>query len=67
MLEPQRDKPLIVVGKVYARVLHDRVKLVMADKVMDEEGGFRASRGCNAQIFAVRQIMEKTIEKDKVV
>ena len=34
---------------------------------MDEQGGFRAGRGCNDQIFTVRQIMEKTIEKDKVV
>ena len=29
--------------------------------------GFRAGRGCNDQIFAVRQIVEKTIEKNKVV
>ena len=34
---------------------------------MDEQGGFRAGRDCNDQIFTVRQIMEKTIEKDKVV
>ena len=27
--------------------------------------GFRAGRGCNDQIFAVKQIVEKTIEKDK--
>ena len=34
---------------------------------MDEQGGFRAGRGCNNQIFAVRQTVEKTIEKDRVV
>ena len=32
---------------------------------MDEQEGFRAGRGCNDQIFAVKQIVEKTIEKDK--
>ena len=30
---------LSVVGKVYARVLNDRVKLMIADKVMDEQRG----------------------------
>jgi len=58
---------LSVVGKVYARVLNDRVKLMTAEKVMDEQGGFKAGRGCIDQIFAVRQIVEKTIEKDRVV
>ena len=31
-------------------------------KVMDVQGGFRAGRGCNAQILVVKQIVEKTIE-----
>ena len=31
---------------------------------MDEQGGFRARRGCNDQIF-VKQIVAKTIEKNK--
>ena len=54
-----------VVGKVFAWVLNERVKGLTVDKVMDEQGGFRAGRGCNDQIFAVKQIVEKTIEKDK--
>ena len=32
---------------------------------MDEQGGFRAGRGCNDQIFVVKQIVEKTIGKNK--
>ena len=36
-------------------------------KVMDEQGWFRAGRSCNDQIFAVRQVVEKTIEKDRVL
>ena len=31
------------------------------------KGGIRAGRGCNDHIFAVRQIVEKTIAKDKLV
>ena len=34
---------------------------------MDEQGGFRVHRGCVDQMFAVRQVIEKAIEKDKVV
>ena len=54
-----------IVGKVFARVLNERVKMATVDKVMDEQGGFRTGRGCNDQIFAVKQIVEKTIEKDR--
>ena len=33
------------------------------DKVMDEQGGFRAGRGCVDQVFVVRQVVEITIVK----
>ena len=56
-----------IVGKVFARVLNERVKVLTGDKVMDEQGGFRLGRGCIDQIFAVKQIVEKIIEKNKKV
>ena len=52
---------------MYAKVLNDRVKLMTAEKVMDEQGRFRAEKGCNDQMFGVRQVVEKTIEKDRSV
>ena len=55
-----------VVGKVFARVLNDRVKGLTEGSVMDEQGGFRSGRGCLDQIFAVKQVIE-VIEKDKVM
>ena len=58
---------LSVIGKMYARVLNDRIKLMTEGKGMDEQGGFRAGRSCSDQIFAVRQVVEKTIEKDRVL
>ena len=54
-----------IFGKVFARVLNERVKVVTVSKVMGEQGGFRSGRGCRYQIFAVKQIVEKTIEKDR--
>ena len=41
-------------GRVHARVQNDRIKLTMAEKIMDEQGEVRAGRGCNDQIFAVQ-------------
>ena len=52
---------------IVGKVLNERVKVLTGDKVMDEQGGFRSGRGCVDQIFAVKQIVEKTIEKDKKV
>ena len=31
---------------------------------MEEQAGFRVGRGCRDQIFMIRQLAEKTIEKD---
>ena len=58
---------LSVVGKVFARVLNDRVKGLTEGSVMDEQGGFRSGRGCIDQVFAVKQVIEKMIEKDRVM
>ena len=40
-----------IVGKVFARVLNERVNVWTMDKVMDEQGGFRAGRGCVDQTW----------------
>ena len=63
----RRISLMSAVGKVFARILNERVKFVLVDKVMDEQGGFRVGRGSNDQIFAVKQLLEKTIEKDKKI
>ena len=47
-----------IVGKVFTRVLNERVKVWTVDKVTDEQGGFRAGRGCVDQVFVVRQVVE---------
>ena len=54
---------LSVVGKIYARVVCDRLRLLTDVLLTDEQGGFRVRRVCVDKIFAVRQV----IEKDKMV
>ena len=50
---------LSVVRKIYARILIDRVCKVTRGLIDDEQGVFRAGRGCVDQIFTLKQIFEK--------
>ena len=50
---------LSVVGKIYAVILVDRVCTVTGGLIDDEQGGFRAGRGCVDQIFTLKQIGKK--------
>ena len=54
---------LIVFGIIYAGILVDRVSKVTEGLNDDEQGGFRAGRGCVYQIFTLKQIGEKALEK----
>ena len=49
-------------GKLFARVLNDRLQSVVERAVSDSQCGFRASRDCVDMIFCVHQLMEKAIE-----
>ena len=51
------------VGKIYAGILVHRVCKVTEGLIYDEQGGFRAERGCVNQIFTLKQIGEKVQEK----
>ncbi|KAK3893161.1 hypothetical protein Pcinc_003002 [Petrolisthes cinctipes] len=56
---------LSVPGKVYGKVLTERLMEVTGNKVSEEQGGFRKGRGCVDQIFALKSIVEKYIGKGK--
>ena len=58
---------LSVVGKVYARVLKNRIRDKTENVIAEVQSGFRRDRGCTDQIFIVRQICEKYLEKGKDV
>ena len=48
-----------MVGKIYAVILVDRVHKVTEGLIDDEQGGFKAGRGCIDQIFTLKQIGAK--------
>ena len=55
---------LDVAGKVFARILQERLQK-LAEKVLPEsQCGFRKGRGCVDMIFAARQLLEKCREHD---
>ena len=58
---------LSVVGKIYAGILVNRVCRVTGGLIGDEQGVFRAGRGCLDQIFILKQIDEKAKEKKSSV
>ena len=56
---------LSIPGKIYGRILIDRVKESTKKQVEEEQGGFRSGRGCIDQIFVLKQLVEKYREKRK--
>ena len=58
---------LSVVGKLYGRVLIERVIECTDGAIGGEQCGFRKGMSCGDQIFAVRQICEKKLEKHQEV
>ena len=56
---------LSVVGKVYGRVLINRIGDKTENVIAKVQSGFRRGRGCTDQILIVRQICEKYLGKGK--
>ena len=56
-----------MVGKVYGRILINRIRDKTENMIAEVQSGFRRDRGCTDQIFIVRQICEKYLGKDKDV
>ncbi len=56
---------LSVPGKIYGRILNERMMKITDKSVGDEHGGFQKSRECVDQIFAMKILVEKYLEKDR--
>ena len=50
---------LSIVGKIFGRVLINRIRAETEEVLMDEQCGFRRGRGCMDQVFVVGQVCEK--------
>ena len=50
---------LSVSGKIFASIILNRWKNALDQVLREEQCGFRKSRGCSDQLFALRQILEK--------
>ena len=49
-------------GKVVTRILQDRLQQLAEEELPDSQCGFRKGRGCSDMTFAVRQLVEKSLE-----
>ncbi|KAF1010546.1 MAG: hypothetical protein GAK29_05048 [Acinetobacter bereziniae] len=58
---------LSVAGKVFGRILIDRVREVTECRIWDVQGGFMPGRGCVDQIFTLQQVLEKCMHVRKKV
>ena len=54
---------LSIPGKVYGRIIIERVKERTRNLVGEEQGGFLEGRGCVDQIYTVKTLVEKYIGK----
>ena len=50
-------------GKWFGKVLNSKLRDCTEGRVLEEQGGFRAKRSCVGQVFTLRQVMEKAIER----
>ncbi len=56
---------LSIPGKVYGKVITERVQRLAEKKISEEQGGFRKARGSVDQIFSFRKVEENIIAKGK--
>ena len=50
---------------MYARIVNNGAKQKTEGMILEVQGGFRKGRSCIDQIFTVRQLGEKVLEKGK--
>ncbi|CAF2129649.1 unnamed protein product [Rotaria magnacalcarata] len=54
--------PLDVAGKIFARIILNRIQASLDRKLMEEQAGFRSRRSTMDQIFILKMVMERSRE-----
>ena len=52
-------------GKVYGKILIEKVRSLTEGLIGEEQCKFRSGRGCVDQVFVMKQISEKFVDKNK--
>ena len=58
---------LSIAGKVYGKIIIERVQQITKMRIREEQGAFKKERGCVDQIFTLRMTVEKMLTKGKKV
>ena len=62
-LDPNKYSLLSIPGKVFCRMILNRIQETIDNHLTEEQCGFRSSRGTTDAVFVVRQIIEKARER----
>ena len=54
-----------ILGKVYGRILIEKVCSLTEGLIREEQCGFRSGRGWVDQVFVMKQMSEKFVDKNK--
>jgi len=65
--EYQGTSLISVPGKVYTKVLQQRLQKYVEGTLTEEQAGFRAVRGTVDQLLVIRQLSEKFFEKNRIL
>ena len=49
-------------GKIFCKILEKRLRTTLESQLSETQDGFRKNKGCTDSIFALRQLIEKSIE-----
>ena len=58
---------LDIMGKVFARILQQRLQAVAEGELAESQCGFRKGRRCTDMVFYARQLVEKAIEHEELL
>ena len=50
---------------MYAEILNNRIRDIVEEKILEEQGAVRKKRSCTNQLFTVRLLSKRTVAKNE--